>query len=201
MIIKPILFSTPMVQAILNGTKTQTRRVIKPQPNNVQIIGGKRIWDPDVVQPKYALGDILWVRETFGHTKQINISLEDEHYGYVYKATDKDWESFEGWKWKPSIFMPKQACRLWLKVTFVAVQRLREITENQSLKEGIVMTASLKPVKKIYRIIGQRNYYDSPKEAFQNLWQSINGKESWQSNPYVWVYKFEKCEMPSKFLN
>src|SRR5690554_6919216 len=108
---KPILFSTPMVQAILRGQKLQTRRVMK-QP--------KKWTDVPPISP----GDILWVRETWQHTKVLNLHPVDANYGYVYRADAQPWEDIEGWKWKPSIFMPKEACRLWLKVTNVRVERL-----------------------------------------------------------------------------
>src|SRR5690554_3627422 len=97
---KPILFSTPMVQAILKGQKSQTRRVVKP-PKKCNAI-------PYPFPP----GDILWVRETWQHTKILNLHPSDEDYGYMYRADGGDWEYIDGWSWKPSIFMPKEACRL-----------------------------------------------------------------------------------------
>jgi hypothetical protein len=127
---KPILFSTPMVQAILRGEKTQTRRLIKEDKlifenfyikNNTdfehvngtewRMIPGIGAMTPSF-NCKFKIGDILWVRETWQHTKCLNINFEDENYGYVYKADSQPWEDYEHWTWKPSIFMPKEVMNL-----------------------------------------------------------------------------------------
>jgi len=188
--------SSPMVRAILDGTKTQTRRVIKPQPDNVEVIDGAIIWTPDVVKPKYDQGDILWVRETFAHNKQVQISPTYNEYGYVYKATDPEWEDYLGWKWTPSLFMPKKACRIWLKVTGIYVQRLHEISENDAIAEGIEKSG--KSLFKDYYT--NRPGFENPIHSFRSLWQSIHKKDTWNDNPFVWVYTFETCEKPPHFL-
>lgn len=157
---KPILFSTPMVQAILKGQKRQTRRVVKPPKKSTDM-------------PPHRPGDILWVRETWQHTKILNLHPSDEDYGYVYRADGGDWEYIDGWKWRPSIFMPKEACRLWLKVTNVRVERLQSISEADAKAEG----------------------FDSV-DSFFALWQKINGTESLAANPWVWVYEFEVISKP-----
>lgn len=188
---KPILFSAPMVQAILKGQKTQTRRVVK-DPHAIDLL--------EMGQPNNALslcsrrpGDILWVRETWQHTKVLNLHPTDDCYGYVYRADGQPWEDYEGWTWKPSIFMPKEACRIFLKVTDVRLERLQSISEADARAEG----------------------FDSV-DSFFALWQKLNGTESLAANPWVWVYEFEviskpraleqqdaviktcKCEMPAK---
>lgn len=162
-----------MVQAILKGQKTQTRRAVK-DPYVVGLLQEER--------PNNALiltlcrrrpGDILWVRETWQHTKVLNLHPADANYGYVYRTDTQPWEDIEGWKWKPSIFMPKEACRLFLKVTNVRVEPLQSITEADARAEG----------------------FDSV-DAFFALWQKLNGTESLADNPWVWVYEFEVTPKP-----
>lgn len=167
-----------MVQAILKGQKWQTRRVVKPQPDS----RGPRTanvlfedWHGKEIRPKYKVGDILWVRETWQHTKVLNLHPTDAAFGYVYRADGQPWEDYEGWTWKPSIFMPKEACRLWLKVTNVRVERLQAISEADARAEG----------------------FDSI-DSFFALWQKLNGTESLAANPWVWVYEFEVIPMWQK---
>jgi|LakMenE18May11ns_1017448.scaffolds.fasta_scaffold9726959_2 hypothetical protein len=207
--LKPILFSTPMVKAILEGGKTQTRRIVKTNATQIQ-------WQPIVlngyggfcdehgnpVKPKYSIGDVLWVRETWQVTDFLHIS--DDNWGYIYKASEngEDWESnSEDWKWKPSIFMPKEACRLFLEVTDIRVERLQDILEEDAIAEGIGSWVEERLKSKpthyelYYREKGDESTYSScPIVSYQSLWQKINGKESWDENPFVWVIEFKKLE-------
>jgi hypothetical protein len=162
---KPILFSTEMVKAILEGRKSQTRRIVKPQP-----------WSHTkrVLCPYGKLGDILWVRETWAHTGAYHIFKAGNNWGeyYVdenYNPTDKKIQ------WKPSIHMPRAACRIRLEITDIRVERLQDISWEDVVAEGCP---------------GYRPTQDEPTQQFQRLWQSINGEESWQSNPWVWVISF-----------
>jgi len=201
----PILFSTPMVQAILEGRKTQTRRVVKPQPETVNIetpipmteyldklkgmekkglktvisgTGGHTFPNCPYGQP----GDVLWVRETW----QLFSPYGPEDYYFGYKASPGEIgiEASEKYDyafpdiWKPSIHMPKEACRLLLRVKSVRVERLQEITRGDAMDEGCPFA----------------NMADgpNPKDWFNNLWQSINGPESWDANPWVWVVEFKR---------
>lgn len=210
MAIKPILFSTPMVQALLDGRKTQTRRmhgleVINKNPSDYQFewadyrlkkpfrftqissVNKKSLKNRDFVQeecaPKYSIDDVLWVRETFG-------SWNNE---FQYKASTRLGEDV--CKWKPNIHMPKVVCRIFLRVTSVKVQRLNQITEADAISEGLKKA----PNGMYYRYdIG--TYTQSPLLAFVSLWESIHGRLSWDVNPWVWVYEFERCEMPDNFL-
>jgi len=197
---KPIIFSTPMVQAILDGKKTQTRRVIKidDAPENWKIsIAGTSIvrTEPyDVKLPRYAAGDNLWVRETFCEVpyEHNHVPIKGGHITipkYAYKAdSERDYTGI----WKPSIHMPREAARIFLRVTNVRVERLREITENDAKNEG---------VKDPYDY-QEPSYYDQPhvrgmeinKSAFAGLWDSLNEKRGygWRTNPWVWVVAFEK---------
>lgn len=215
--IKPILFSTPMVQAILEGRKKQTRRVVKLKTANIYsaIIGGYdnipfmgRFWkkrEPnnpliEDVKIPYNVGDIMWVRETWQITDFLHPS--DENYGYIYKASENgsEWAaSDENWKWKPSIFMPREACRLFLKVTGVRVERLQDISEEDAKAEGINKQFFIDrgiSTPESMEEFAARGFY---KRGFTILWQSINGEKSWNENPWVWVYDFEKVERPSNF--
>jgi hypothetical protein len=204
---KPILFSTPMVQAILDGRKTMTRRVMNPQPTHFDV---KKIVDwNDVIypMPKYKVGDILWVRETTCY-----VMLDDAHdllegakdrIQFVYKASvHSDWMEYAkekfGYKWKPSIFMPREAARIFLRVTDIRVERLKDISEKDAIAEGIEIVNEKVPVKPYKDYLGQYNYYSNPINSFKSLWESINGEKSWEQNPYVWVIHFEKITKPTK---
>lgn len=213
----PILFSTPMVKAILDGSKTQTRRIIKGKTDHfVQIKvgkygtaipyvrgGGAQFWAEPCINTKCQIGDIFWVRETWQHTKILNLNAQDENYGFVYRADGQPWKDFEGWTWKPSIFMPKEACRMFLEVVDVRVERLHDISEEDAISEGITEYAYGYWRNYTSSFCGGRPKTDedfkNPIESFKSLWESINGKESLKSNPWVWVYDFEKTEKPKDF--
>lgn len=220
----PILFSTAMVQAILDGRKTQTRRGIKTAdiidtPDRFKYVGNTktnldlphpaddigRIWHCWELKNSNAKtwidycpygqpGDVLWVRETW--------AKNEIPTGWPYHyMTDNDLP--EVMTWKPSIHMPKAACRMWLRVTNVRVERLQDISEDDAKAEGVEKHAH---GFKIYTPETPSNVgvYDacfrSPKDSFESLWHKINGEESWAANPWVWVIEFEPCEMPEGFL-
>ena len=205
---KPILFSTPMVQAILGGQKTQTRRTIKPQPDsrglrttNVEF----EDWHGREIKPKAQIGNILWVRETFQVTDWEHPT--NDNYGYIYKASEngKDWEdNNQGWKWKPSIFMPKEACRLFLEVTDVRVERLQDISHADAKAEGIESYQNNQANFRNYNYTGNNDplkfNFLFAGNSFKSLWESINGRDSWNANPWVWVYEFKKINKPENFI-
>jgi hypothetical protein len=171
---KPILFNTEMVKAILDGRKTQTRRIIKAD----KIIDAN-LWNDTISMldfSPYQVGDILWVRETF---------VESDN-GYLYKADPMfDTTEIFDWKWEPSIFMPRQACRMELEVIKVRVERLNDISEEDAEAEG----SKYKNNSVTY---DGENCRGSYKNYFRSLWESINGKGSWEANPFVWAIKFKK---------
>ncbi len=202
---RPILFSTPMVQAILEGRKTMTRRVIKlpnyhpsrpeKQINNLDIINWV-LYDGNkeqiaTIKCPYEVGDVLWVRETF-------VKKEDVYFKYA--AVAEVWQ--REWKWKPSIFMPKEACRIFLKVKSIRVERLQGISEEDAKAEGakdILKIDELKMLKglgdwKIPRPFLMHQF------GFLSIWCKINGCENWLQNPFVFVYEFEIIEKPSDFI-
>jgi hypothetical protein len=179
---KPILFSTEMVRAILSDRKTMTRRVIKDKDitNWFDIdVDGKPIAYidqatgdsyPPTIRARYQIGDILWVRETWGK--------KDGHY--FYKAGHElliDSEPLIK-RWHPSIHMPREAARIFLKVTNVKVERLQDITEEDALKEGA-------------KAYGPNNCSGtSARIAFAELWDGVYN--NWRENPWVFVYEFER---------
>ena len=194
---KPILFNTQMVRAILDGRKTCTRRIVKPQPT--------AHYGVQCIKPPYQPGDILYVRETWCGWY---LPLVGMHY--CYRATEPDGNKrptspeydcdVEKISWHPSIHMPKEAARIWLKVTDVRVERLQNITPKGAENEGV---GNL-----FYDDIGygEKNYgtevdpeYGITKEQFAWLWESTIKKTDldrygWDANPWVWVIEFERCE-------
>jgi len=191
---KPIFFNTPMVQAILDGRKTQTRRVCTYVEDNspVKLYGynklseaGKTLLLESLVErSRIQLGDILWVRETWARISDWTIidptvGMVD---GYIYKA---DWASFEHPAWHPSIHMPRAAARIFLRVTDVRVEKVRDISEEEAEAEGA------KKMKE--NDIGFWTY----RRGFQSIWDSLYAKRGygWDANPWVWVYTFERTEV------
>lgn len=216
---RPILFSAPMVRAILAGTKTQTRRVVKPQPTPAtrfntnapyepgdwiwpyrgstaqrvtNLPGGPEGWSRHC--PYGQPGDRLWVREAFapcpvGRTRAV-----------VYRA-DGDATVSGGMLWRPSIHMPRWASRILLKVTDVRVQRLLDITEGDAVAEGIPANAGDRPIRAMQEAL---RHIDAPielapsaltpLECFEGLWDSINAKRGfgWSTNPWVWAVSFQR---------
>lgn len=212
---RPILFSAPMVRAILEGRKTVTRRVIKPQPNwdgkwfqwdghapnsKDGAVGGNTIEAADLLcwsSPYGKRGDRLWVREAFG--------LQVRHYGggtgehIVYRATNPNaiyCKSAEGSqypvKWKPSIHMPRHSSRILLEITAVRVERLQDITEEQAKAEGVRLYTDHAELGDWWHVEGIETYSADPRRSFELLWASINGAESWDANPWVWVVEFKR---------
>ena len=208
---KPILFSTAMVQAILAGRKSITRRVIKPQPSIDK--NGDTVFDytgisKDFVNvgvtgcegtlrciPPCKPGDILWVRETWGFDKN----------NWLYKAdfSDKDIKLLKNiTRWLPSIHMPREAARIFLRVTEVRAERVQDISVQDAKDEGIKVHANgcvdglafgcYNGDDCVYNVCRQ------PIEYFKQLWESINARRSygWDTNCWVWVISFERIERP-----
>lgn len=211
---RPILFSAPMVKAILEGRKTVTRRMVTKYNSSFEgTFGGwpslnfsnahsdgdtylqyLHVPNPEWgtthrVFPKYDPKDILWVRETWAY-----VAFAGEDNGYVYRATDPDWETMEGWKWKPSIFMPRAACRLRLEIQSITVERLQDITEEDAVREGAPMYVPGHGVITQSDINSDPGYLNfiNYRMGFEHLWFSINGYESWNANPWIWRIEFKK---------
>lgn len=219
---RPILFSAPMVRALLDGRKTQTRRMVKPQPTKLgdrTMFGGAMVLDEATLRtmfcPYGAPGDRLWVRETWKVSSESNHYPTDEKRLYVeYRAgavagtgqqqskfsIQRDgelaraaWGKGKASSWRPSIFMPRWASRITLEVTGVRVERLQAITDEDAKAEGC-NGFDPEPAAE-----GGTIYYrpgisgaPDPRAHFRVLWESINGAESWAANPWVWVVEFRR---------
>jgi len=217
---KPILFSTEMIKALLAGRKTQTRRVIKDKDitNRFDIdVDGKAIAYidqetgdsyPPACRAKYQPGDILWVRETWNYFCLNRNTMPNRfasHSNYCFKASENNSMVYgccgEGGckKWRPSIFMPREACRIFLKVKNVRVERAQEITEEDAKAEGMNAGICQNCGKNSYpEPCGCENPQPEYIGAFAYLWNIINKKRGygWSKNPWVWVIEFERVEKP-----
>ena len=198
---RPILFKAEMARAILDGQKSQTRRILKEQPKDGHVLMGylhqHKYSDPLVAvfgetkdgcttslhikSPYGSVGDRLWVRETFNRTNP-----SGENGVYFYKADGKFPGCIGGAKyrvdilWKPSIFMPRHASRILLEITAIRVERLNEISRGDCMAEGCPFPNIAKET--------------DPVQWYKELWESINGADSWNTNPWVWVIEFKKIE-------
>ena len=180
---RPILFSAPMVRALLAGTKTQTRRVVKPRkdrdmgcelaPSELagEVNGG------EFRNAYCAPGDRLWVRESFIHEPadycwEASVSIPSRPASTVYRADVAD---PRGGRWTPSIHMPRALSRITLEVIGVRVERLRDISTADCWAEGIAASPDV-----------------DPWHEYRALWESINGPGSWDANPWVWCVAFRR---------
>ncbi|HHY1079335.1 TPA: hypothetical protein ACVZQQ_004074 [Yersinia enterocolitica] len=188
---KPILFNSEMVNAILSGRKTQTRRIMGNQPagQDLETVHVRHNddfnfqWYGNLGESSYfpcplgKPGDQLWVREAFAAGLCTESTL-------AYRATHKTEDLEEGWgetiKWTPSIHMPRWASRINLLITGVRVERLQDISDADASAEGCK--------------ISSMQSGECLSDMFARLWKSIYGDESWQANPWVWVINFERME-------
>ena len=242
MSIKPILFNTEMVRAILDGIKTCTRRVVRYKYSNTEMKIKKDKYGARLIEiqkdensdgstyqkllpfvekeAQYQPGDILYVRETFAWCPCWDCGLDTtpdgcknpviydfkkkEHGCYMYRASCEDNEYPSDDTWHPSIHMPKEAARIFLKVTNVRVERLQEITDDGCIAEGVYPS----PCRKCNATFGcdtcpDEGYHET--DGFSELWNSTIKKSyldryGWDANPYVWVVEFERCEKPPECI-
>lgn len=190
---KPILFNTEMVQAILDSRKTTTRRIIKVN-NSLEFMGfkegkallGKGCCIHETIKAPYMPGDILYVRETWGISNPLgDFERNNMTAEYIYKAGYAKGERISITRedeknlgvWKPSIHMSKVAARIFLKVTSVRVERLQDITEDGIRAEGIT-----------------EEWLPHAMDKFRKLWDSTTKEYRWETNPWVWVIEFERIE-------
>lgn len=237
---RPILFSGPMVRAILDGRKTQTRRIVNPQPTRDDIradwyyptvvdrLGeegpGERTFGAFSIDGEWGTrcpygspGDtLLWVRETWQQFAPRPAPADEMpanaciHYRADFSdadlrlRTDEDGDPLPQLRWRPSIFMPRWASRLTLRVTNVRVERLHEITEQDAKAEGVAQ-GDIEPDEhgpwRVGFVLGDEDgkcgLWPTARRAFEVGWDSINGKRApWASNPWVWVVGFERMEQP-----
>ena len=239
---KPILFNTEMVQAILNDSKHQTRRIIKfPKDvmtgdvHNIEYIGPdivlhsfNELWHqfqyfieeypeiriPFSLKPRYQIDDVLYVRETWNYGRIESTSFNsstrwfesvDIHSDFDFRRATSQYfyraDNFDCFKeldmpWRPSIHMPKEAARIFLRILNITVERLNDICEEDAADEGI---------KEWFVGMGESGwatnahadtFWESPVGAFADLWNKTAQKDEykWKANPYVWVYTFERIE-------
>lgn len=225
----PMLFSTPMVKAILNGSKTQTRRIIKSPKLDMYVedikfgvtamtpeghvsVRGKWMdgqesrYGESFIKFPAQVGDHIWVRETY---REYNIYEDGElaiekHLEYAADPGNEmipmvDGDGFGIYNkdgsekfipWKPSLFMPKRICRIWLEVVSIRAEKLLDISPNDAIAEGIegwghnTWKDYLKPSYAC----------TNPIESYLSLWDSINGEGAFSKNPWVWVYTFKRID-------
>jgi hypothetical protein len=194
---RPILFSAPMVRAILDGSKTQTRRALRVQPLDVVPMNGDqagREWvglmtrdsEPKgtVFRCKFGQpGDRLWVRETWA----FNPDHPGQHSRAIYRADPEC--KYDAERWTPSIHMPRAASRILLEITSVRVERLQDISDYDAIAEGIGLNATAVGVP-MTTPAGET----MPRVMYRDLWQGINGPGSWDANPWVWVVEFKRVQ-------
>lgn len=193
---RPILFSGQMVRAILEGRKTMTRRIVKPQPVNEwnwhpkpgeSICGNKRMWLR--LCPYGQPGDRLWVRETWAAPHAYDHLLPrmfPREARIHYAAT----EERGGLLWRSSIHMPRWTSRITLEIVDIRVERLLDISEEDARLEGI----DLGGFQSMTEGIAGREH----RIKFRELWETINGPGSWDANPWVWVVEFKRIEQAGK---
>lgn len=203
----PIPFSAPMVRAILGGAKTQTRRVIKPQPEYAQRNGrllrlediDPALWPAAIKRllldcPHGQPGDRLWVRESLRRTVQLSLACYAEDNSAVMR--DGEWAE---WEWQrptlPSIHMPRWASRLTLEIESVRAERLWDISEADARAEGCETRMEWMPIPG--EAVWEPDYEVTARDDFKQLWDSINAKRGlgWDVNPWVWVITFRKLEV------
>lgn len=235
--IRPILFNSEMVQAILDGRKTVTRRMVKFPVNKftrkIPIADNVRVYENTLrsekvsfhEEPHYCFdvklpcqrGDVLYVRETWGVMRAkrydaiVDIKFkaggQNKTIYFPYGGTDsinrdgydefvRKWSRQSNFLWHPSIHMPKEAVRIWLKVTDVRVERLQDMTLDDFLAEGVVLRPEA--------FNDPENAYMQGKKLFSHIWDSTINKEQhdlygWDANPWVWVIEFERCKKPEEW--
>ncbi|HRP27462.1 MAG TPA: hypothetical protein PLG77_03410 [Burkholderiaceae bacterium] len=209
---RPILFSAPMVRAILAGTKTQTRRVVKGAPDDWSPIG-PHVYSPTVIDrhgdeqpgpdafgagnvdgdcwincPHGKPGDRLWVRETWAapHNCDYLAPREiDRDWRIHYAATEERGDL----RWRPSIHMPRWASRITLEVLSVRVERLQDISEADARAEGATCVDEVTGREVLFPSVSKCGSY---RLHYRDIWEQINGAGSWNENPWVWVVEFRR---------
>ena len=209
---KGILFTESMFNAVINGTKTQTRRIMKPQPKDIEqgwfdginlddcpYCGNNGIWylnsfGVESAQPRYKVGEKVYLKEEFCFDGIIKNLI-------YYKYDNLDWRDLPTYpRWKNKIFMPEKYARYFIEITGVRCERLQDISDEDCLKEGVYPHRVFVPKINDYALLyhfspelerKEMRGYCNARQAYAALIDKINGKGTWESNPYVWVYDFK----------
>ncbi len=218
---KGICFKSPLFHLTVQGTKKQTRRIIKPQPDKLRSINRifcntipsyeltKKPWEPEpsyhffmhegkYLKPRYKVDEIVYLKEPYHvFDEENNLCL----YKYPPKEdwlTDKEFSDIvhslsELKGWHNKLFMPEKYARYFIKITNVRAERLQDISEEDCIKEGIKVGRCGNESKwmKAFYVEGDNQPYITARRAYEMLINKINGKDTWQSNPWVWVYEYE----------
>jgi hypothetical protein len=181
---RPILFSGAMIRAIIDGRKSQTRRVMKPQPDYVCGHDNEEVWRGNkVIACPYGIPkDRFWCRETWAQ------DLEGE----VFYAADHLSMPSTIEKWRPSIFMPRSISRITLEIVDIRVQRLQDISEEYAKAEGVENLGGLWRDYQLRTL----DHFETARESFRSLWDSINKKRGYpfESNPWIYVISFKRIK-------
>ena len=203
---RPILFSAPMVRAVLDGNKTQTRRVVKRLPwfdpaGNRWLIGDLKFNTEAVAMATLPLlspygrpGDQLWVRETWAQPAAMDPgpTVYRADYPACVPVGYENIPPADQITWKPSIHMPRALSRILLEVTGVRVERLNDIDGRDAIAEGLV-DLGIEGARWHWDKCAKEGYF-APWRAYRALWEQINGAGSWEANPWVWVVEFKRVE-------
>ena len=213
---RPIIFSAEMVRAILEGRKTQTRRVLEPQPvlynGKLDILDNGRYVrvatkivndfpETKLISCPYQVGDRLWVKETWWDDCALREKEGYKQDDYLYYRADGEAiEQFEcayGFKWRSPLFMPRWASRITLEITGLRVERLQDITQRDAVNEGVIFMGGMfdeADQAPWCPSLKDQEPMASPRDAYGRLWDSLNAKRgyAWESNPWVWVIEFKR---------
>lgn len=218
---KGIIFTEPNFHLSVQGIKKQTRRIIKPQPDNIRsfnrVLGNtpdyelsEKPWTPEpayhflmhegkYLNPRYKVGEIVYLKEPYAYAPIIEEQKDIyPHDDFIYRYGHK----YMSIKWKNKLFMPEIAARYFIKITGVRAEKLQDISDEDCIKEGIVSTDSI--AEDVYEPVFENGLnatdkvnavlniqYETPQKAYKALINKINGKDTWDNNPWVWVYDYE----------
>ena len=208
---KGICFKEPLFIATIKGIKTQTRRIINPQPDNIrsvsiklmksgvdyQLITPKGIPEPAIsfltcknkyLKPRYKVGEVVYLKEPYVHF------IEDGYKVHVYKYMNDEaelWEGGTGFSWINKLFMPEIDARYFIKITAVRAERLQDISDEDCIREGIIEERIWGNHTEWFTYCNGTYSFTTPREAYKELINSIHGKGTWEENPFVWVYDYE----------
>jgi len=177
------MFSEDMFNAVIEGRKTQIRRIVKPQPDELDL----KSWSTfERTRPRYKVGETVYIKESYyiTHYQGGLMDLEQKE-SVIYKYNTK-YENYE-WAWENKLSMPEKYSRYFIEFTGIRCERVRSINNEDCLKEGIIES---KYIRKHYKYKRDGYLYNTLKDAYAAMFDSINGKGAWESNPYVWIYSF-----------